>query len=99
MQISVFDKVINIVLPEKMSTDNAEACSLEIEKALNEHPGCSLSFDAEKLTYISSMGLRVLLKAIKSKGISGCVFRFSGYRIYRSHGCEIKAPKSFGRRL
>jgi len=68
LKISVSDDVLNIVLPEKISTDNAEACSLEIEKALNEHPGCSLSFDAEKLTYISSMGLRVLLKAIKSKG-------------------------------
>lgn len=65
MEISVFENVLSIVLPERMSIDNAEDCTRIIDDALREHPGCSLRFDAEKLTYISSMGLRVLLHSIK----------------------------------
>lgn len=52
----------------KIATENAAALENELGKVLADHPDCTLVFDAENLVYISSAGLRVLLKQIRQSG-------------------------------
>ena len=52
-----------ILCPEgNITSVNAISLEKEILFAVNAHPGLPVSIDAEKLTYISSAGLRVLMK-------------------------------------
>ena len=46
---------------ERMDSTNAKAVEEEIRKELSSYQGKSLCFDSDKLKYISSLGLRVLL--------------------------------------
>ena len=59
-------KVIN--LTGRINTDNAGIVEEEISSQLAANPGEALTFDATNLEYISSAGLRVLLKFRKQFG-------------------------------
>ena len=58
-----------IICPEgKIDSVNAASAEQEIMQIISEHGGMPVAFDAEKLEYISSAGLRVLLKVRKLLG-------------------------------
>ena len=58
---------IIVAFSGKINTDNAKETENELLRILEENPGKQPVFDFEKLGYISSAGLRVLLKAAKTK--------------------------------
>jgi len=62
--------VLTIFLSGRVETSNAAAVEGEVTEALSSDHS-ALIFDAESLTYISSAGLRILLKAAKSEGAAG----------------------------
>lgn len=55
-----------IILEGRIDTNNAAQAEKEIFDVLNTHSGGDIVFDAAKLEYISSAGLRVLLKVQKT---------------------------------
>ena len=58
-----------IYLEGRINTDNAAKVETEILSIINDlKPGQEILFDAEKLEYISSAGLRVLMKVRKQLG-------------------------------
>ena len=60
---------ITIYLEGRINTDNAANVEAEVLSIISEQkPGQELIFDAEKLEYISSAGLRVLMKVRKELG-------------------------------
>ena len=59
---------LHLVLEGRIDSNNAAAFEKEVESALSAHPGIEPMFDAEKLEYISSAGLRVLMKVRKAAG-------------------------------
>ena len=65
MRIEEKDGKLMIVLDGRIDTNNAPAVEKEIMDALDANPGKGTIFDAENLTYISSAGLRVLMKVRK----------------------------------
>lgn len=65
MQTLKQDDTLTIFLEGRIDAANAPAVDEEITAALNDAKDCELCFNAEKLEYISSAGLRVLLKAAK----------------------------------
>ena len=52
----------------RIDSTNAAAFEQELTQALAEHPGAALVLDAEGLEYISSAGLRVLLRQRQAAG-------------------------------
>ena len=52
----------------RIDSTNAEAFEQELTRAMAEHPGAALVLDAEGLDYISSAGLRVLLRQRQATG-------------------------------
>ena len=52
----------------RIDSTNADAFEQELNQALAEHPGAALVLDAEGLDYISSAGLRVLLRRRQAAG-------------------------------
>ena len=57
------DKVLTILLPETVDTSNAGEVEDEINKIINENQGFEkLILDASELQYISSVGLRIVLR-------------------------------------
>lgn len=58
---------IIVAFSGKINTNNAKETENELLRILEENPGKQPVFDFEKLGYISSAGLRVLLKAAKTK--------------------------------
>ena len=61
--------VLTVYLEGDLDTQSASSVQAEIEAAQKAHPGDEILFDAENLRYISSAGLRVLLKFLRaSKG-------------------------------
>ena len=57
---------LTIQLEGRVDSNNASALEQEIMAAVSEAPDSEIAVDAEKLTYISSAGLRMLLKLRKS---------------------------------
>ena len=55
-----------IKLSGRIDSNNAGIVEAEISSQLSENPEETPAFDAENLEYISSAGLRVLLKAGKN---------------------------------
>ena len=53
---------LTVFLEGDLDAQNASSVQAEIETAQKAHPNDELLFDAENLRYISSAGLRVLLK-------------------------------------
>ena len=57
-----------IELVGRIDTSNASQVESEIESIISANKGLTPAFDAEKLEYISSIGLRILLKVAKTCG-------------------------------
>ncbi len=70
------DKII-ISLEGRIDTGNASQTENEISSVLAENPSLTPEFDAASLEYISSAGLRVLLKFCKSSGKKLSIFNVS----------------------
>ena len=62
METYVEDGQLMIKLDSRLDSVNANIAEAEIRDAIRQHPGLPFILDAEELTYISSSGLRVLLK-------------------------------------
>ncbi|MBQ0084374.1 MAG: anti-sigma factor antagonist [Clostridiales bacterium] len=67
MKFSVDSNVLTVFLEGRIDSSNAQANGDEIEKILNENPHESVILDADSLEYISSAGLRVILKTRKAE--------------------------------
>lgn len=68
MMNSKFENNVLTIYPEgNIDTSNAEQIGAEFEQIRNEHPEGSLVLDLEKLNYISSAGLRQILKLKKKE--------------------------------
>lgn len=63
-EVSVFCKTLNIVLGKELSTENGPALTEELEKYRYEKID-KIVFDATKLEYISSSGVRVIVLCIQ----------------------------------
>ena len=59
------DGKLVILLENRIDTNNAAAAEQEIRGIMAEHAGLEVVFDAKELEYISSAGLRVLMKVRK----------------------------------
>ncbi|MCR4854722.1 MAG: anti-sigma factor antagonist [Erysipelotrichaceae bacterium] len=59
--------ILTIHLEGAFDTENAEAVGAEIQKIRDEHPDGSLVIDADDLRYISSAGLRQILRLKKKE--------------------------------
>ena len=57
--------VLTVFLEGDIDAQNANSVQSEIEAAKNAHPNDELLFDAKNLRYISSAGLRVILKFLR----------------------------------
>ena len=56
-----------VLYPEgRIDSNNAKSFEAEIAGALKQHPGAALTLDLDRLQYISSAGLRVLLAVSRS---------------------------------
>ena len=62
--------LLKIYLDGRIDSSNASSVEKEIMYIIRSNEGSDVTFDAEKLKYISSAGLRVLLKVRKLKGKS-----------------------------
>lgn len=70
-----------IALEGRIDAENSEARELEIRQAMEQNPGLPLTLDADALKYISSSGLRVLVKLVKG-GQSDLTIRNASPEIY-----------------
>ena len=70
MKSTVGKKTLKIYLEGKIDSVNAPSVEREINELISSNAGLDVMFDAEDLQYISSAGLRVLLKVRKNKGKS-----------------------------
>lgn len=59
---------LTLVFEGRIDTSNALNVDKEVMAAYEEHRGCQVVVDAQKLEYISSAGLRVLMKLRKAAG-------------------------------
>ena len=66
MKSMVDNETVTIFLEGRIDTNNASAVENEIAEITGENPNLAPEFDASSLEYISSAGLRVLLKTAKS---------------------------------
>ena len=72
------NNVLTLYLSGRIDANNASQTEAEINDVLAKNPGLVPVFDASDLEYISSAGLRVLLKVRKSFGRSIDVVNVSG---------------------
>ena len=72
---------LTIELEEKINSVNAAQIEAEICQMLAEHPGDQPDLDAEKLTYISSSGLRILIR-LDNKYPQGITIRNVSPEVY-----------------
>ena len=66
MRFNCENNVLTVFLEGRIDSTNSEKVDAEIEKILSENTGDNVVLDAENLEYISSAGLRVILKLRKS---------------------------------
>ena len=59
------DGTLTIILPERIDASNAAAAEAEIEQILAEGTAEKIILDAGTLEYISSAGLRIIIKLVK----------------------------------
>lgn len=64
VEITIEDKKVIVCLIDKVDSSNAMQIEEEVLGSLS--PDCSVIFDLEKLSYISSAGLRMVLKTAKT---------------------------------
>ncbi len=65
MNATLSNNVLTIHLEGHIDSNNAQAVEAELLAAVDEHPGAGLSLDAAHLEYISSAGLRILMRLRK----------------------------------
>ena len=88
MRTEVKDGIVTIFLEGRIDTGNAADVEKEILGVLSENDGTVPVFDASGLDYISSAGLRVLMKVRKTVGAPVEVREVSGevYEIFETTG-------------
>lgn len=88
MTVSEKDGIVTIFLEGRIDSGNATQVEKEILGLMDENPGKEIAFDAEKLDYISSAGLRVLLKVQKAKAKPVMISNVPGevYDIFETTG-------------
>ncbi len=88
MKVEIRDKQIHILLEGRIDASNAADVEKEVMNVISDNPGLPVIFDAEKLDYISSAGLRVMLKAHKTTKGSLSVINVSRdvYDIFETTG-------------
>ena len=88
MKSEIKDKEIIIFLEGRIDTNNAPELEKEIQKVLAENEGVTPAFDASELAYISSAGLRVLMRVRKTVGAEIAVTEVSPevYEIFETTG-------------
>ena len=65
---NVQDQTLTISLAGRIDSGNAPGVEAKVNEIISEHPDCDLVVDMQDLEYISSAGLRVLLRLRKSNG-------------------------------
>ena len=65
---AVVDGKLVVYLNGRIDTSNAQEVEAKIDSIVKENPGKELVLDGENLKYISSAGLRVVLKLRKTLG-------------------------------
>lgn len=60
------EKILTIAFSGHIDSSNAPEAEKTVQEICSEHPGCEVVVDAENLVYISSAGLRILLRLRKS---------------------------------
>ena len=82
------NNTLTLYLTGRIDADNSAQTESEISQALTQNPGLVPVFDASGLEYISSAGLRVLLKFRKAFGKNLDVLNVSGdvYEIFEVTG-------------
>ncbi|MCR5726742.1 MAG: STAS domain-containing protein, partial [Lachnospiraceae bacterium] len=82
------DGKVLISLEGRIDSNNASQTETEILEIFDKNADKEISFDATALEYISSAGLRVLLKAQKSKGNPITIYNVSRdlYEIFETTG-------------
>ena len=68
MKTTLENKNLTICLEGRIDSNNASAVEQEIMSAVRNEPGANVVLDADKLEYISSAGLRMLMKLRKQAG-------------------------------
>ena len=68
MKTTLENNNLTLFLEGRIDSSNAPSVESEVFDAVNANPGAELCIDAEKLEYISSAGLRVLMKLRKQIG-------------------------------
>ncbi len=88
MKIDERDGKVIISLEGRIDSNNASQTETEILEIFDKNADKEISFDATDLEYISSAGLRVLLKAQKSKGNPITIYNVSRdlYEIFETTG-------------
>ena len=88
MTVTVKDERTVISLDGRIDTTNAQQVEEELLGILEAHSSEDISFDASKLEYISSAGLRVLLKIQKTRKLPTTLFNVSRdvYEIFETTG-------------
>lgn len=66
MNFRIDDGELRIFLEGRIDANNAPEVEKKISAIIAENPATALIFDAEKLTYIASAGLRIFMKTRKS---------------------------------
>ena len=66
MKFELANDVLTIFLEGRIDSSNSERIGAEIDKIIEENPSGSIVLDAEGLEYISSAGLRIILRLRKS---------------------------------
>ncbi|MCQ2441495.1 MAG: STAS domain-containing protein, partial [Clostridia bacterium] len=67
MEFKKVDGLLTIFLAGRIDSHNADQTGVEIDKIIAENEAESVLFDAENLEYISSAGLRVVLRIRKAR--------------------------------
>lgn len=90
MKTTLENKTLTVYLADRIDTTNAKKVEAELFAAVdeNEKTADSIVLDMKDLVYISSSGLRVLLKLRKSKSIPVKVVNVSNdiYEIFEVTG-------------
>ena len=72
MKTELDNSTLTVVLDERIDSVNALQTEAELNDALQAAPAAALVLDAGALTYISSAGLRVLLRLQRQHPALGC---------------------------
>lgn len=82
MKVSKEKNVITIFLEGEINAQNTAELQKEIADIIAAHPGTEVMFDADKLTFISSAGLRMLLSTQKKLGNKKITVRNASKEVY-----------------